>query len=107
MNTYSTCKYIFTYNSAHNGRFFYTLCTTVYSTAYVHTVYTYVYLLELSVHALFDTQGGHCRQTKYIDNCLEPQWNETVKFSLKQQPLTTGDLLYVQVFDYELIGHDR
>ena len=35
----------------------------LYSIVYVHTVYTYVYLLELSVHALFDTQGGHCRQS--------------------------------------------
>ena len=49
---------------------------------------------------------GKTLTTKYIDNSLDPRWNETLEFPLKK-PLTASDLLGVQVFDYELIGQDR
>ncbi|KAM7540290.1 hypothetical protein Aperf_G00000029285 [Anoplocephala perfoliata] len=50
---------------------------------------------------------GEKKKTKYIDNCLDPEWNENLEFNLKGEALTADDELDVRVFDYGTFSVDK
>ncbi|XP_037547290.1 myoferlin [Nematolebias whitei] len=47
------------------------------------------------------------KKTKWIDNEVNPVWNEVLEFDLKGTPLDSGSYLDVVVKDYETIGKDK
>ncbi|MEQ2226513.1 hypothetical protein ILYODFUR_028183 [Ilyodon furcidens] len=47
------------------------------------------------------------KKTKWIDNEVNPVWNEVLEFDLKGIPLDSGSQLDVVVKDYETIGKDK
>ena len=49
---------------------------------------------------------GKKEKTEYIDNNLDPEWNETIEYSL-DEALATTDNLEVEVFDHERVGSHR
>ncbi|XP_074642408.1 myoferlin-like [Tubulanus polymorphus] len=50
---------------------------------------------------------GVKKDTKVIDDELNPVWNEKLEFSLKNQPLSPRDKLVVQIKDKETIGPNK
>jgi len=52
------------------------------------------------------TFEGEKKKTKVIDDNLNPEWNETFEFPLKEHLKSTQNI-NVQVFDHEKVGSDR
>ncbi|CAI8012691.1 Myoferlin [Geodia barretti] len=49
---------------------------------------------------------GEKRKTKVIDNNLDPQWNETLTWTL-QAALSGSESLEIEVYDYEKLRSNR
>ncbi|KAM3186214.1 hypothetical protein ACTXT7_004800 [Hymenolepis weldensis] len=50
---------------------------------------------------------GNKLKTKYINDNLNPEWNESLEFDLKNEALTPNDELDVSVFDHDDISVDK
>nr|CDS32028.1 myoferlin [Hymenolepis microstoma] len=50
---------------------------------------------------------GEKKSTKYINDNLNPEWNESLEFDLNSEALTPNDELDVRVFDHDDVSVDK